>query len=30
MRNETSKAIKHFEGATVDKGQGLVIQCIAV
>lgn len=30
MRNETSKAIKHFEGAAVDEVQGLVTQCISV
>lgn len=29
-RNETSKAIKHFDGATVDEVQGLVTQCTAV
>lgn len=29
-RNESSKAIKYFEGATVDEAQGLVTQCMAV
>lgn len=30
IRNETSKAIKYFEGGTVDEVQRLVTQCMAV